>query len=267
MTARAAIRRALGLRRDQSTVMTILRNGWRTESMNTRIARFPGEHRYYVAAAVGIIIVVLAGFSVDLPLLSHLGSVSVLVRAHGLIMLTWIALFFTQTVLVARHRVDLHMRLGIFGAALAIAVVVADTATLITACRLGGNHLPPGAPATLFLALGLFNLFTFAVLVVAALILRKRRSDWHKRLMLLAVILLLDAALARFIGVYTTWTVDSSTVRNLFVLACVAVDTWRNRRLHPAFVIGGLLVIANDYVATWAAGAAAWTEFAAWVIR
>jgi len=229
--------------------------------MNTRALRTVGEHRYYVISAISIVIVVLAGFSIDIPLLSHLGSLSVLVRAHGLIMLTWVALFFTQALLVARHRVHLHMRLGIFGAVLAIVVVVADAATLITACRLGGNHLPPGASAPLFLAFGLFNLFTFAVLVGAALALRERRSDWHKRLMLLAALLLLDAALARFIGVYTPWTVDSSTVRNLLVLACVAVDTFRHRHLHPAFVIGGLLVFANDYVAIWATGTSAWLQF------
>ncbi|MGH7592617.1 MAG: hypothetical protein ACRELE_01995 [Gemmatimonadales bacterium] len=88
------------------------------------------ERRYYVAAAIVVVIVVLAGFSIDVPLLSHPDRVSVLVRAHGLIMLTWIALFFTQALLVARHRVDLHMRLGIAGAVLAVVVVVADTATL-----------------------------------------------------------------------------------------------------------------------------------------
>ena len=228
--------------------------------MNARALPNVGEHRYYVVAAISVIVVVLAGFSIDVPLLSHLGSVSVLVRAHGLIMLTWIMLFFAQALLVARHRVDLHMRLGIFGAALAVAVVVADTATLITACRLGGNHMPH-MPAPPFLALGLFNLSTFAILVGVAIALRKRRSDWHKRLMLLAMLLLLDAALARFIGVYTTWTIDPSVVRNLFVLTCIAVDTFRNRRLHPAFVIGGALVIGNDYVATWMAATPVWLHF------
>ena len=235
--------------------------------MNTvaNIGRSQFEHRYYVAAAIGMIVVVLAGFSIDIPLLSHLGTLSVLVRLHGLIMLGWIALFFTQALLVARHRVDLHMRLGIFGAALAVAVVVADTATLITASRLGGEHMPPHMPAPLFLAFGLFNLATFAMLVSAAIVLRKRRSDWHKRLMLLAMLLLLDAALARFIGHYTSWTVDFSTVRNGFVLACIAVDTFRNHRLHPAFVTGGALVIANDYAAAWAAGTPAWLHFTAWL--
>lgn len=81
--------------------------------MNTRALSSVGEHRYYIAVAIGVIVVVMAGFSIDVPLLSRLGSLSVLVRAHGLIMLTWIALFFAQAVLVARHRVDLPMRLGI----------------------------------------------------------------------------------------------------------------------------------------------------------
>ena len=222
------------------------------------------EHRYYLIAAFGIIVVILAGFSIDFPLLFDLGSLSALVRVHGVVMLTWIALFFTQTLLVTRHRVHWHRRLGIFGAALALLVVVADTATLVVACRLGGKHMPPDVPAPLFLAFGIFNLAAFAALIGAALVLR-RRSDWHKRLMLLAAILLLDAALARFIAAYTSWTVDSSTLRNLLMLACVVVDTLRCRRLHPAFVSGGLLVVASDYVAIWAAGTTVWMQFAAWL--
>jgi len=236
----------------------------------TRAVAKPGptnvEHGYYLAAAIGIVVVVLAGFSIDLPLLSHLGTLSLLVRAHGAIMLTWVAAFFTQALLVARHRVDLHMQLGMFGAVLAIVVVVADAATLITACRLGGMHVPPGVPVPLFLAFGLFNLFTFSVLVGAALVLRKQRSEWHKRLMLLAALLLLDAALARFIAAYTSWNVDANVVRDLLIVGCIVVDTWRTRRLHPAFVSGGLLALANDYVAIWAAGMPAWMRFASWVV-
>jgi hypothetical protein len=218
------------------------------------------ERRYFVAAAIGIIFVVLIGFSVDLPLLPHLGSLSLLVQVHGIVMLTWIALFFTQALLVARHRVDLHMRLGIFGAALAVALLVVDSATLIVACRLGGHHMPPGVSPERFFALGFFNLATFAILICSAILLRKH-SAWHKRLMLLAALLLLDAALARFINAYTSWTVDPSTIRDLLIFACIAVDTWRHRRLHAAFVAGGLLVFANDYLANWAAATTAWLHF------
>jgi len=68
------------------------------------------------------------------------------------------------------------------------------------------------------------------------------------------VILLLDAAMARFIGVYTSWSIDSSTVRNLLMIMCIAIDTFCYRRVHPAFVVGGVLVFANDYAARWIAG-------------
>jgi hypothetical protein len=232
--------------------------------MNTAVTRLAGERRFYVGAALGVVIVVLAGFSVDVDLLRDMSSLSALVRLHGVVMLGWIALFVTQTVLVARRRVDLHRRLGIFGAVLAGVVVIADTATAVVAFRLGGDHLPPGVPAPLFIAFALFDLLTFAILVGGGIALR-RRSDWHKRLMLLAAIMVLDAALARFIGAYTSWTLDPAIARDGLVLVCVAIDTLRYRRLHPAFVLGGLLVFVTGPVAQWVAATSQWAQFCLWL--
>ena len=232
--------------------------------MSTAIARPAAERRFYVGAAIGIVVVVLAGFSIDIDLLRDMSSLSMLVRVHGLVMFGWIVLFVTQTVLVARHRVDWHRRLGIFGAALAAAIVIADTATVVNAARLGGNHLPPGIPVPLFVAFSFFDLFTFAILVGGAVVLRAR-SAWHKRLMLLATILVLDAALARFITAYTSWDIDVSTARDLLILACVVIDTWRYRRLHPAFVVGGLLTFVTDPFAHWVAALPMWARVCAWL--
>jgi hypothetical protein len=232
--------------------------------MNTVAARFAAERRFYVGAAIGIVIVVLAGFSIDIDLLRDMSGLSALVRVHGLVMFGWIALFVTQTVLVARHRVAWHRRLGLFGAALAASIVIADTATVIVAARLGGNHLPPGIPVPRFVAFGFLDLLSFAILVSSAVALRGR-SDWHKRLMLLATILVLDAALARFISAYTSWKLDPSVARNALILLCVAIDTWRYRRLHPAFIAGGLLVLVTDPLARVVAATPAWTRFCAWL--
>lgn len=231
---------------------------------NAAAARLAAERRFYVLAALGIVVVVLAGFSIDLDLLHDMSSLSALVRIHGLVMFAWIALFVAQTLLVARHRVDWHRRLGILGAALAAVIVIADTATVVVALRLGGKHLPPGIPAPLFVAFGLFDLLTFAILVTSAVALRGR-SAWHKRLMLLATILVLDAALARFISAYTSWQLDSSIARDLLILLCVAIDTWRYRRVHPAFVAGGLLVVVTDPVASWVATLPIWARLCAWL--
>lgn len=233
--------------------------------MNTVAARFAGERRFYVSAAIGIVVIVLAGFSIDVDLLRDMSSLSALVRVHGAVMLGWIALFVAQTVLVARHRVNWHRTLGVFGAFLAALVVVADTATVVVAMRLGGEHLPPRVPVPLFAALALFDLLSFAILVGGAIALRGR-SDWHKRLMLLATIVVLDAALARFIGAYTPWRLDAAIARDALVLLCVAIDTLRYRRLHPAFFWGGLLLLVNDPIARWVTPTAAWAHFCAWLV-
>jgi len=232
--------------------------------VNTATARLAAERRFYLAAALGIVVVVLAGFSIDLDLLRDMSGLSALVRIHGLVMFGWIALFVTQTVLVARQRVAWHRRLGMFGAALAGVIVVADTATVVTAVRLGGKHLPPGIAVPLFVAFSFFDLLAFAILVSGAVVLRGR-SAWHKRLMLLATILVLDAALARFISAYTSWQLDSSLARDALILLCVAVDTWRCRRLHPAFVAGGLLVFVTDPFAQWVAALPVWARLCAWL--
>lgn len=232
--------------------------------MNTVTTRLIAERRFYVGAALGVVVIVLAGFSIDVDLLRDMSGLSALVRLHGVVMFGWIALFVTQTVLVARHRVDLHRRLGIFGAVLAAVIVIADTATALVAFRLGGHHLPPGMPAPLFLAFALFDLLTFAILVSGAIALR-RRSDWHKRLMLLGVIMVLDAALARFISAYTSWGLDPGIARDGLVLLCVVIDTLRYRRLHPAFALGGLLVFVTDPLAGWVAALPVWARLCAWL--
>jgi hypothetical protein len=244
---------------------SVQRLGGTIDQVNTLAARLPGERRFYLIAAVGIIVVVLAGFSIDFDLLFDMSSLSFLVRAHGLVMFAWVGVFFAQVFLVALHRVDLHRRLGIFSVALAFLIVIIGTYTSIVAARLGGNHLPPGIPAIPFLSGSLLLLLTFSVLAGTGLAMR-RRPDIHKRMMLLATMLLLDAALVRFISAYTHWSIEAVWVRNLLVLACIVVDTLRYRRFHPAFLAGGLLLLAYDFTQVWLAGTTAWLHFAKWVL-
>src|SRR3546814_20258486 len=112
--------------------------------------------------------------------------------------------------------------------------LVLGSMVAVTGARLG--HSPPGSPPPLvFLAVPLGDMLVFALLVGAALRFR-RRSDIHKRLMLLGCVGLLTAAIARIPlallragGIVTAF---STTLA--LVLACVAWDTIAQRRLHPA---------------------------------
>ena len=100
----------------------------------------------------------------------------------------------TQTALVAGGRRDIHRRLGVAGAVLAAAMVVVGTILAIWNAREG--RAPPGVPPLPFLIIPLFDMLVFAPLVAAAVWYR-RRPETHKRLMLLATLSLLAAAVAR----------------------------------------------------------------------
>src|ERR1041384_6632620 len=62
---------------------------------------------------------------------------SPLLHAHGMVFTAWLVLLIVQSGLVRAERTDLHMRLGIFGAALAVVVVVLGISVAIYAARRG----------------------------------------------------------------------------------------------------------------------------------
>ena len=72
---------------------------------------------FYPWIAIALSLVVVAGFSRTyyLRFLSDLPPMTMLVHLHGLVFTAWLALFVAQTRLIAAHRVDLHMKLGVAG--------------------------------------------------------------------------------------------------------------------------------------------------------
>jgi len=101
-------------------------------------------------------------------------------------------------------------------------------------------------------------LLVFATLVGAALLLRRRR-EWHKRLMLMSCLSLVGAGLFRLPleQVPALTFLKSGGPGGLFgldlllVYACIAWDTWRHHRLHPALVCGALLIVSEDLPFIW----------------
>jgi hypothetical protein len=227
------------------------------------------DRRLSTWVAIGSALIVLAGFARTYYLKGLFGTpaLSGLLHVHGIVMTLWIALFVAQVRLVAARRVRLHRRLGAAGAVLAALVLVFGVMTAIYAARRGGE-VPPGSPPPLeFLAVPLGDMVIFAALVATGLALR-RRVDVHRRLMLLSCVNFLTPAIARipleFIANGGPLVFFGLT--DLFLLACVAVDTVKNRRLHPAFGWGALLVVASQPLRLMIAGTDAWMRFATWLV-
>ncbi|HWF86753.1 MAG TPA: hypothetical protein VG222_17965 [Vicinamibacterales bacterium] len=89
---------------------------------------------FYVWASIAAALIVFAGFARSYYLKTLLDApVLPLLHAHGLVVTAWFVLIVVQSGLIATRRVNLHRRLGVFGALLAGLVVVLGAMTVVRA--------------------------------------------------------------------------------------------------------------------------------------
>ena len=210
-----------------------------------------GDRRFLTVAAGAAFAVVFVGFARSYFLKSLFGGPPLprLVHVHALLMISWFVLFFTQLRLSATRRIALHRRLGVFGGVLAGLMVAVG---FMVARRAAARDL--AIPGDLeFLGFLLYALLMFSVLVALALLLR-RRKDCHQRLMLFSCVSMVGPGVARIplenVPVLSVLKTGGPFGLLGFMLvlayACIGVDTWRYRRLHPAFVLGLMLLATED---------------------
>jgi hypothetical protein len=223
--------------------------------------------RFYVAMALAFALTVFVGFSRSYFLKLHYGTpaLSLLLHIHGVVFSAWVLLFAAQTTLVAAHRTDLHRRLGVAGAVLAGTLLIMGTTTAILRVR-GGSAPIPGVSGLAFLAIPLFDMAVFAILAGSGLALR-RRLESHKRLMTLATVALMTAPIARIPPVFQAGPPAFFGLTDLFIVVMLVYDLATRRRVHPATIWGGLVLVASQPLRLMISGTAAWTAFAAWATR
>jgi hypothetical protein len=223
-----------------------------------------GDRRFYTGMAVAMFVTVFAGFAPTFYLKSWFGAppLHALVLAHGLAFSAWIALFLVQTVLIAGKRPDLHRKLGVLGACLAAGMVILGVAAATWSTRAG--HTPPGIDPRSFLALPFFGITMFASLAALGIVLR-RQPQAHKRLMLLATIAMLDAAIARLPGVLALGIPVAYVLQDLFLVACALYDLATRRRVHPVYVWGGLAILVSEPLRLLVSQTPLWLAFGDWL--
>jgi hypothetical protein len=132
------------------------------------------------------------------------------------------------------------------------------------AIDLARRGLPPGDPLA-FLLLLLGDLLSFALFVGVAIRVR-RRSDTHKRLMLLAMISLMPPAISRWpIAVTRPWVIP--VVVLLLVAVTLLYDLRTPRRFHPASLWGGVALVVSLPLRFIASQSSGWHHIASWLIR
>jgi hypothetical protein len=202
------------------------------------------DRLFYVGMAVALAVTAFVGFAPSYflkPLFRPASVLTPLMHVHGLLFAAWTLLLVVQTSLVAAHRTDLHRKLGVAGVGLALLMLAAGGMLALTSARNG--LAPSGLDPVTFLSIPLGALAMFAGFFGAAIV-KRRRPATHKRLMLLATISIITPAIARL------WFVHQRPpfalgLTNLFVLAAVAHDWWRDRRVHPVYIWGGLFILVS----------------------
>lgn len=215
-------------------------------------AASPSRDRiFYSGMAIALALTTFVGFAptfylralFDGPVsVTGAASLSPLAQLHGAVFTAWVVLFVVQTSLVASHRVAVHRRLGIAGVVLAIAMVAIGFVTAVKAAIRGAA--PPNVDPLAFLIVPLVDMLLFALFVAAAVYWR-REKETHKRLMLMAYISIIVAAVARIPGVISLGPLGFFGLTFIFVIAGMAYDRLARGRIHPVYIWGGLVFLVS----------------------
>ena len=224
------------------------------------------ERWFYVCMSIAVVITVFAGFAPTYYLRPRFTAAPLmpLLHLHGLVFSSWIVLFVVQTTLVAAHRTDIHRRLGILGGVIATFMILIGFITALIRASQGATPVPGVSPLS-FLVVPLGDISVFAVLISAGFYYR-RRPDVHKRLMLLATISILAAAIARLpFAIMQAGPPAFFGFTDIFILVCVLYDLITLRRIHRATALAGLLIILSQPLRLMLGGTHAWLSFAGWL--
>jgi hypothetical protein len=225
------------------------------------------ERWFFGGMAIALTATVFAGFAPTYYLNSFNErpfALTALLHLHGAAFTAWMFLLVAQTSFIAIGARRLHMRLGLFGAILAVFMTVVGPIVAVERTATG-QIADLGAPPLVFLAVPVVGMVVFAALVAAALYYRRRSPAAHKRLMLLATLELVTAGVSRFPIVAEWGPLGFFATTDVFVLAIVAYDIATLRRPHAATLWGGAFFIASQPARLVIGGSPLWLSFAGWL--
>ena len=216
-----------------------------------RFKTFLGRY-FYLCMSLVLAAIVISGFSrtANANLFHANPPRPLLLWIHGAAFSTWVVFFIAQSALVRARRVSVHRLLGWFGAGLAAVMVVLGFTIAVVMARFDTAVLQQKGAAA-FLSIPFTDMILFGSCVAMAIYWRKK-PEYHRRLVLIASCLLMDAPFGRFdfmfdhnlfylgldclivLGMVRDWVVDKRVQKvylyalpSLIVVQSLAVYLWR----------------------------------------
>ena len=238
----------------------------------------------YVVMALLFIVVAVVGFAPrSIAIVTGTRpSPPLMVHLHAAVMTAWLLLFLAQAVFMANRRPDIHKSMGLAAFFLGSAMFVLMSS--LVARNFLGLLDPATAPPvnaignsvafqTFIMARAalLFGLFFFWAIAV-----RKSAPESHKRLMILATFIVIDAAIARVPWLPGAFLRDGGPPRGMFLgydlthlyqlllmLPVLAHDILTRGRVHQTYVIGISLFLLSAIGSHFAWNSPTWQNFIA----
>ena len=244
-----------------------------TDDHHVRAAVASPARYFYFHMALACAAVAFLGFAPTyfVPLASASLSIPPAVHIHGIVFFTWSVFFVFQAWLASSGQIARHRAVGLIGVSLATAMTIfgflVAVASMKRAVAVGQTDA-----GIAFSIVPLSGILFFAV-VFALGVAAVRQPETHKRLMLLAGISILDAAVARWFLTFlappgppgpppVAVAIPPAFVAYLLLVVAMVHD-WRTRgRPHRVYVIGGIVLVAIKLLNLPVSTTYAWHAFA-----
>lgn len=208
---------------------------------------YMADQSFFVRYAVVLALFIIFGFAqFAMRGFSHFGTAPPIVHLHGGLMIAWLGIFIAQNMLAHKGELGLHRKLGWFSAVLV--TVIAVTGVLVGYHAVAAGRQPPFFSPPYFLALTAVGSVVFAAMVYWAVSLR-RQVQWHRRIMLGAMFILLEPALGRLLPMpliipWGEWL--TLAIQLVFVGVLARHDRKMLGSVHPATkAIAAILILSH----------------------
>ncbi|HVS93487.1 MAG TPA: hypothetical protein VHE59_15715 [Mucilaginibacter sp.] len=219
----------------------------------TFIAYYPADRNFFLSMLLIAWAAIFSGFGYEMVQLSIQGKLHfpAIVHIHAFAFVGWLVLFTVQILLVRTKNLGLHKKLGLISFGLIPVMVVLGTMAAIITQRL--EYGTPNGDLH-FTVVQFGDMIMFGCIAGAGVYLRKNYVA-HKRLMLVATLILTDAGFGRWLAIrmspifgdyywkYTTvsqgyWRFWSYEVllTLILVLAVGVYDQVTRKQLNKAYV-------------------------------
>lgn len=223
---------------------------------------------FFILAGVLCLILVLTGFSLTYikPVFAGTFTGSIPVHFHGVVFFAWLLLFIAQPLLIQKRKLSMHRKIGSFGFALAVIMLIMGVYVALVSAREGRAGGSP-FPAYHFLIIPLTDMLLFGGFILVAL-LNLKKSETHKRLMLLATVAILPAAFGRlFSYMDITHPAIMLLMTESIVLLGMAVDFVRTKSVHKVYLWGGGIMLFVHFIRIPLGGTEIWRSVAETLIK